>query len=180
MPDPGKKRRRSLDQLLADTPALAVVIDTCEQRVQRPPERQAADALYSGKKKTHMLKSQVAVEDTGRIVAVGDSIAGPTSDIMLLKQSGLLDRLPAGMGGIGDLASLGIDKLHPSGLGPHQAARRGAEIVPLRILSTIGHARSGALWSSIVLGGCAAINRLRKRIGIIVPTIGRGCERWLG
>jgi hypothetical protein len=30
MPDPGKKRRRSLDDLLADTPQLAVVIDSFE------------------------------------------------------------------------------------------------------------------------------------------------------
>jgi hypothetical protein len=31
MPDPGRKRRRSLDALLNDTPELAVVIDTFEQ-----------------------------------------------------------------------------------------------------------------------------------------------------
>jgi Helix-turn-helix of DDE superfamily endonuclease len=35
MPDPGRKRRRKLDELLADTPELAVIIDSFEQRVQR-------------------------------------------------------------------------------------------------------------------------------------------------
>src|SRR5919202_298953 len=36
LPDPGRGRRRDLDALLRDTPQLAVVIDTFEQRVQRP------------------------------------------------------------------------------------------------------------------------------------------------
>lgn len=118
MPDPGKKRRRNLDALLADTPELAVVIDTFEQRVQRPHERAAADCLYSGKKKQHTLKSQVAVdEESGRIVDIANSAPGPKGDIKVLEDSGLLPRLPEGVGGIGDLAYVGIDKLHPEGLG---------------------------------------------------------------
>lgn len=118
MPDPGKKRRRNLDALLAETPELAVVIDTFEQRVQRPRERAAAKNLYSGKKKQHTLKSQVAIdEDTGRIVDIADSAPGPKGDIKVLEDSGLLQRLPEGVGGIGDLAYVGIDKLHPCGLG---------------------------------------------------------------
>lgn len=117
MPDPGKKRRRNLDALLADTPELAVVIDTFEQRVQRPPKRTDADKLYSGKKKQHTLKSQVAVDETtGRFVDIAESAPGPTADISVLEASGLLKRLPAGVGGIGDLAYTGIANLHPCGL----------------------------------------------------------------
>jgi hypothetical protein len=118
MPDPGRKHRRTLDALLADTPDLAVVIDTFEQPVQRHHDPTEADRYYSGKKKRHTLKSQVAVdEETGQIVDVAESVPGPTADITLLKQSKLLERLPAGVGGIGDLAYVGIDKLHPRGLG---------------------------------------------------------------
>jgi hypothetical protein len=118
LPDPGRKRRRQLDDLLRDTPGLAVVIDTFEQRVQRCKDRQVADAHYSGKKKQHTLKSQIAVdEETGQIVDVADSLPGPTADITVLEQSRLLERLPDGVGGIGDLAYVGIDKLHPGGLG---------------------------------------------------------------
>jgi hypothetical protein len=118
MPDPGKKRRRNLDALLADTPDLAVVIDTFEQRVQRPRARAAADRLYSGKKRQHTLKSQIAVDETnGRFVEIADSVDGPTGDIKVLEDSGLLTRLPVGVGSIGDLAYIGIDKLHPCGLG---------------------------------------------------------------
>lgn len=118
MPDPGKKRRRSLDDLLRETPELAVVIDSFEQRVQRPKDKNVADSYYSGKKKQHTLKSQVAVdEDTGQIVDLSESVRGPTADIHLLEQSGLMTRLPEGVGGIGDLAYVGIEKLHPQGLG---------------------------------------------------------------
>jgi hypothetical protein len=51
MPDPGRKRRRSLDELLQDTPDLAVIIDSFEQKVQRPKNRDERDGFYSGKKR---------------------------------------------------------------------------------------------------------------------------------
>jgi DDE superfamily endonuclease/Helix-turn-helix of DDE superfamily endonuclease len=114
MPDPGRKRRRSLDRLLADTPELAVVIDSFEQKIQRPKDKTKRDAYYSGKKKTHTLKSQVAVdEETGAIADVSESVPGPTADLKLLEQSRLLERLPEGVGGLGDSAYQGIAKLHP-------------------------------------------------------------------
>jgi transposase len=111
-PDPGRKRRKALDELLAETPGLAVIIDSFEQRVQRPKDRTEADGYYSGKKRQHTLKSQVTVdEETGEVVDISDSVPGPTADITLLKQSGVLERLPDGVGGIGDLAYVGADKL---------------------------------------------------------------------
>ena len=118
LPDPGRKRRRSLPELLADTPEIAVVIDTFEQRVQRHKDRAKADAYYSGKKKQHPLKSQVAVDElSGQFVDVADSVPGPTADIKVLEDSQLLNRLPKGVGAIGDAAYVGMDKLHPDGLG---------------------------------------------------------------
>jgi hypothetical protein len=117
LPDPGKKHRRTLDVLLADLPEVVVISDSFAQRVQRPRDRQAADDLYSGKKQQHTLKSQLAVDEEGYIVDVAESVRGPTADLSLLEQSGLLARLPSGVGGIGDLAYMGIDKLHPEGLG---------------------------------------------------------------
>jgi len=117
LPDPGRKRRRSLPDLLADTPEIAVVIDTFEQRVQRHKERDTADEYYSGKKKQNTLKSQVAVDEfSGQFVDVADSVPGPTADLNVLEGSGLLNRLPPEVGAIGDLAYIGIDKLHPEGL----------------------------------------------------------------
>ncbi len=118
MPDPGKQQRRTLETLLAETPELAVIIDTFEQAVQRPRDRTTADRYYSGKKKRHTLKSQITVdEQTGRVVDVGISVPGPTADLTVLQQSGVLNRLPPGVGALGDLAYLGLGALHPQGLG---------------------------------------------------------------
>jgi hypothetical protein len=129
LPDPGKKKHRQLDALLKDTPELAVLIDSFEQRVQRPknqnkepgPAGEQAqnqkDAYYSGKKKQHTLKSQVAVDETtGKVVDVSQSVPGPTADLRLLEASGLLGRLPPGVGGVADLAYLGGAALHPQAL----------------------------------------------------------------
>ena len=163
LPDPGKKRRRHLEDLLKDTPELAVIIDSFEQPVQRPKAcRQDAeprppsgaqaseasapqggkDAFYSGKKKQHTLKSQVAVEEgRGKFVDVAQSVPGPTADLKLLAQSGLMRRLPAEVGGIGDLAYRGIASLHPQGLGatprkkPRGKARPPEDVVYNRAFS---------------------------------------------
>ena len=121
LPDPGKKRRRQLPDLLRDIPELTVIVDSFEQRVQRPPND---DSHYSGKKKQHTLKSQLAVDsDSGRIVEVSDSVPGPTADIKLLEASGLLDRLPDEVGVGGDLAYLKLAKLRRCGFSPRRKPR---------------------------------------------------------
>lgn len=155
LPDPKTAARKTLPDLLRETPALAVVIDSFEQRVQRPqapptepptgaspqetdPSAQAgppdahrqphpADRWYSGKTKQHTSKSQVAVDETdGRIVDVSASVPGPTADIELLRQSGLMTALPEGVGGLGDLAYVGRDKIAPQTAGaPPRRKPRG-------------------------------------------------------
>jgi hypothetical protein len=114
----GRRSRRALPELLAAIPELAVIVDTFEQRVQRPRDQEEADRHYSGKKKQHTLKSQVAIEaGSGKVVDVPESVCGPTSDLTLLKASGLLDRLDPDVGALGDLAYVGMGPLHPAGLG---------------------------------------------------------------
>lgn len=110
LPDPGKGQRRGLPTLLKQTPGLAVIVDTFEQRTQRPRRRQRA--YYSGKKKAHTLKSQVAIDEDGRVVDVGESRPGPWADLKVFRRSGLAGRLArAGVGALGDLAYVGIDGL---------------------------------------------------------------------
>src|SRR5215472_10123357 len=110
LPDPGKGHRRDLPALLKATPTLAVIVDTFEQRTQRPQRRQRT--YYSGKKKAHTLKSQVAVDEDGHIVDVADSRPGRWADLKVFRRSGLAGRLArAGVGALGDLAYVGIDGL---------------------------------------------------------------------
>lgn len=131
LPDPGRKHRRQLDDLLADTPDLAVLIDTFEQPVQRPRDRQDADGHYSGKKKRHTLKVQIAVDEvTGAVADVAESAPGPTADLTLLKDSRLLERLPEGVGGAGDLAYVGIAALTARPTATPRRKPRGRERPP--------------------------------------------------
>jgi hypothetical protein len=121
MPDPGRKRRKQLPQLLEDLPELVVVIDSFEQKIQRPQDQDQQESYLSGKKKAHTLKSQVVVdEETGEILDVSSSVPGPTADITLLDQSGVLDDLPEGIGAIGDAGYQGIDKRHALGASPRK------------------------------------------------------------
>ena len=115
LPDPGSGRRRDLPALLADTPDLAVIVDTFEQRTQRPRRRQRA--YYSGKKKAHTVKGQVTVDEDGYVVDVGESRPGRWSDLKVLRRSGLRRRLPYGTGLLGELGYVGIADWHPEGLG---------------------------------------------------------------
>ena len=110
-PDPGKWRRPDLDALLAETPALAVVVDTFGQRVRRPRDRATADRFCSGEREQHARKSQVAVREGGRIVDVAEGVRGPTADLTLL------DRPRPDVGALGDPAYVGIAARHPAGLG---------------------------------------------------------------
>jgi DDE superfamily endonuclease/Helix-turn-helix of DDE superfamily endonuclease len=112
LPDPGRGRRRDLPALLKETPALAVIVDTFEQRTQRPRRRQRA--YYSGKKKAHTLKSQVAVDEDGRVVDVAPSRPGRWADLKVFRRSGLVGKLiRAQVGALGDLGYVGLDGLSP-------------------------------------------------------------------
>lgn len=124
LPDPGQGKRPGLDDLLAETPGLAVIVDTFEQRVQRPRARAAADTYYSGKKQQHTLKAQVAIDKRSkRIVHLAPSVRGPTADITLLKESGLIEQVPPEVRLEGDLAYVGIAELHPGGATPRRKPR---------------------------------------------------------
>jgi DDE superfamily endonuclease/Helix-turn-helix of DDE superfamily endonuclease len=121
LPDPGKKRRRQLSDLLHAIPELVLVVDSFEQRVQRPAHD---NSHFSGKKKQNTLKSQVTVDgQSGRIVDTSSSVPGPTPDLTLLQQSHLLQHLPADYGVVGDLGYLGMDKLHPLAFIPRRKPR---------------------------------------------------------
>lgn len=122
MPDPGRGRRKRWPALRQDTPGLALVIDSFEQRTQRPRRRQRA--YSSGQKKAHTLKSPVAVDEaSGRFVDVSDSVPGRWADSKRLRRSRVLRRWPAGVGALGDLGYVGIGALHPRGVSPRRKPR---------------------------------------------------------
>lgn len=130
LPDPGKGQRRDLPALLQQTPALAVIVDTFEQRTHRPQRRQRA--YYSGKKKAHTLKSQVAIDEDGHVVDVGESQPGRWADLKVFRRSGLVGKLlRAKVGALGDLGYVGLDGVHPQWQGATPRRKpRGQERPP--------------------------------------------------
>lgn len=110
MPDPGRGKRKDLAALTADTPALGVLVDSFEQPTHRP--RRGQKGYYSGKKKRHTVKSQLAVDEaTGKVADVPHSVPGPTADLKLLKRSKVLGKVKRGVTVVGDLAYLGAGQL---------------------------------------------------------------------
>ena len=138
LPDPGRKRRRQFSELLDMIPELTLIVDSFEQAVQRPQNQDDADAHYSGKKKRHTLKSQVAVDaHTGYISHVSDSVRGPTADIKLLEESGLLQRLPDEVGMGGDLAYIKLANLREHGFSPRRKPRGKPRPIPDSVFNRV-------------------------------------------
>ena len=94
-----RQKLRSLQAVMDAFPDVRLVIDAKEQRIQRPGGEDGEGnsrqkPFYSGKKKAHTLKTQVAVAPDGSFQSVGKSAPGSVHDLTLLRQSDLLHRLP--------------------------------------------------------------------------------------
>src|SRR4051794_29213101 len=61
-PDPQRQKLRSADEVMAAFPQVRVIIDSKEQRVNRPRGYDAQKPYYSRKKKAHTVKTQVVVD----------------------------------------------------------------------------------------------------------------------
>jgi hypothetical protein len=120
---PAKERKAlgSARAVMDAFPDVALVIDAKEQRLRRPTsdtsdkDNDRQKPFYSGKKKAHTLKNQIAVEPDGRIGALSDSVPGGANhDLSLLRTSRLLDNLAEGEAGMLDKGYDGITKDYPN------------------------------------------------------------------
>ena len=105
-PDPERPRLASLAAVMDAFPDVRLVIDTKEQRCRRPGgDFEAQKPYYSMKKKAHTLKTQIAVRPDGRVESAGDPVPGGSKhDKTVLRESGLIERLPEGEGFMADKA----------------------------------------------------------------------------
>jgi len=117
---PAEERRklRSVQAVMDAFPDVRLVIDAKEQRVQRPggeddKGNSRQKPFYSGKKKVHTLKTQVAVAPDGSFQSVGKSVPGAVHDLTLLRRSDLLHRLPKTEGVMLDKGYDGLQRLDP-------------------------------------------------------------------
>ncbi len=89
------------------------IVDATEQRVERAKVYETQRKYYSGKKKTHTIKTQIVVNEQGRIRDVRDSVPGSTHDLTLLRESGVKDELPEGLTVTGDTGYRGLQNDFP-------------------------------------------------------------------
>jgi DDE superfamily endonuclease len=115
--DQDRRPRGSLPEVMAAFPQVRLIIDAKEQRIHRPGgghERQKP--YYSGKKRAHTLKTQLAVSGGGLIESVSPSTPGSVNDVRLLRETGLLGRLGEGEAAMTDKGYEGADKGERSGV----------------------------------------------------------------
>jgi DDE superfamily endonuclease len=110
-----RKALASKEAVMAAFPQVKLIIDSKEQPFHRPQGWDNQKPFYSGKKKRHTIKTQVAVQPDGTIGAVSGSVPGSVHDLTLLEGSGLLGNLDAaaGEGAMFDRGYVGVDKGHP-------------------------------------------------------------------
>jgi transposase len=101
-PSAERTKLRSVQEVMDAFPDVRLIIDAKEQRIERPANKKDKDGkvqdrqkpYYSGKKKTHTLKNQIAVAPNGRIEDASESVPGGANhDLTLLRQTDLLAKL---------------------------------------------------------------------------------------
>jgi len=117
-PPAERRKLRSVAAVMDAFPEVRLVIDAKEQRIQRPKSTKEEDRqkpYYSGKKKCHTLKTQIAVTPEGRLGAVSASVpGGATHDLTLLRRTRLIEQLdPDDEAAMLDKGYTGIGKDYP-------------------------------------------------------------------
>lgn len=115
LPKGRKKKVGSWEEFCNAYPDLVdVVLDATEQKIQRPKGKKQKK-YYSGKKKNHALKTQIAISQISeKILTVSSSIPAATHDFELLKQSRIIPKFPLPSNIHVDLGYQGIVKEYPN------------------------------------------------------------------
>jgi hypothetical protein len=145
-PDPDRRKLQTAEAVMEAFPEVRVVIDAKEQGFRRPEGWDRQKPFYSGKKKRHTVKNQVACTPGGRIVSVSATAPGRTHDLTVLRYNGLLDRLPAGAGVMTDEGYIGV------------SADAGTRAVVIPVRATKNHPLTDdQKASNRVINGCRAV-----------------------
>ena len=85
-----KKITITKDRSLTPQAVVKVLADVREQATQRPTKKQKKS--YSGKKKRHTIKTEIILEEQGKLISVSRSHRGSTHDFRIRKQEKPLAR----------------------------------------------------------------------------------------
>lgn len=145
-PDPDRRKLQTAEAVMDAFPEVRVIVDAKEQAFHRPAGWDRQKAYYSGKKKRHTVKNQVACTPGGRIASVSTTAPGRTHDLTVLRYTGLLDRLPPGAGVMADKGYIGV------------AADAGERVVVTPIRASKSHPLTDEQKASNrVISGCRVV-----------------------
>lgn len=78
------------DRTMTPEKVLRVLADVTEQPIQRPKDVKKRKKSYSGKKKSNTIKTEIIIEETGKILSVSKSHRGRMHDFRIRKQEKFL------------------------------------------------------------------------------------------
>ena len=108
-----RKRIGTLEELFAAYPEIKeVLLDATEQSVPQPKDKLKRKLAYSGKQQDHTVKTQI-VATKKSILHVFGGLPGCISDMTVLRASGVLPQMPAGLKVRLDKGYEGTDAAHP-------------------------------------------------------------------
>ena len=108
------KRLRTSEEVEKYFPGFLDFIDSIEQQIPRPTDKNRRKMYYSGKKKRHTVKTQLMVNNHGYILHKTDHKKGHRHDYDVYKEN--LPITPKQVVNVIDLGYLGIEKDFPEQL----------------------------------------------------------------
>ncbi len=81
-----KKVTITKDRSMTPEKILKILADVTEQQIQRPEDSKKRKKSYSGKKRTNTMKTEIVIEEGGRILSVSNSYRGRINDFRIRKQ----------------------------------------------------------------------------------------------
>jgi hypothetical protein len=126
-----EKQIRSMEEFLEKFPeAKDLFVDGVERPVQRPKNQKKQNKLYSGKKKRHMKKSILVVNEKKKILILTGTKSGRRHDKRLADKVSLFERIPESVALWTDTGFQGILKQHLNTLIP----KKGTKNKPLTLI----------------------------------------------
>lgn len=106
-----KNRIRDFVELRSVCPELAdLMTDATESPCNRPTGNEVQKKYYSGKQKTHTIKTQLTINSNKRIIAVSATHPGSVHDKQILDYDETIKKLPTQARHILDKGYVGVDK----------------------------------------------------------------------
>lgn len=120
-----EKKISSMEEFLKKFPeAKDLFVDGAERPTQRPKNKKKQNKLYSGKKKRHMKKSVIAVNEKKKILIATVTKSGRRHDKRLADKSSLFERIPEKVALWIDTGFQGVLKQHKNTLIPKKGTKR--------------------------------------------------------